>query len=251
MKIIISPAKKMREHTDIMPATGLPEFLHSSQEILNVLQNKSFAELKKIWKCNDKLVQENKDRLLHMNLWEAGTPALLAYEGIQYKYMAAEVFSDDEYAYLQDHLRILSGFYGILKPLDAVTPYRLEMNAGLEVGRSGNLYDFWGDRIYQSLTAGDSLIINLASEEYGRVIRPYLQPGDRLIQVEFCEVQGSKRVQKGTWAKMARGEMVRFCATGHVQNPAELVNFRQLGFAYCPDLSTDRNLVFLKNTCHS
>ena len=140
MRIIISPAKKMNVDTDSFPCRDLPDFLPYTEEICRTLQGMSCEELKKLWKCNDQIAALNVRRLQDMNLHSRLTPAVLAYEGIQYRYMAPGVFTDQEFAYVQEHLRILSGFYGILRPFDGVTPYRLEMQAKLKIGECKDLY---------------------------------------------------------------------------------------------------------------
>ena len=129
MRIIISPAKKMNADTDTLAYRDLPDFLFETQQLLDCLRAMSADDLKKLWKCNDQIVQLNVERLREMDLHRNLTPAIIAYEGIQYQYMAADVFTQKEYDYVQRHLRILSGFYGALRPLDGVTPYRLEMQA--------------------------------------------------------------------------------------------------------------------------
>ena len=122
MKIILSPAKKMNIDTDSLAPMGLPAFLDRTDEILAWLKHKSHEELKALWKCNDKIAEQNVKRLESMDLYKNLTPAVLAYEGIAYQYMAPAVFEDGHFAYLQEHLRILSAFYGALKPMDGVTP---------------------------------------------------------------------------------------------------------------------------------
>ena len=134
MRIIISPAKKMRVDTDSLPHRTLPVFLDQTQVLADILKEKSYDELKKLWKCNDQIAELNVSRLEHLNIRKDLTPAILSYEGIQYRYMAPHVFTDRELEYVQEHLRILSGFYGILRPFDGVTPYRLEMQAKLKAG---------------------------------------------------------------------------------------------------------------------
>ena len=129
MRLIISPAKKMKVDTDSFPCHRLPAFLPQTQEILARLQRLSGQELKSLWKCSDKIALLNQQRLACMDLHRMLTPAILAYEGIQYQYMAPGVFNQEELAYVEEHLRILSGFYGLLRPFDGVTPYRLEMQA--------------------------------------------------------------------------------------------------------------------------
>ena len=152
MRIIISPAKKMRMDTDSLPWKDRPRFLSSTEELCRLLQAMSGEELKKLWKCNDSIASLNIARLRSMDLRNHLTPALLAYEGIQYQYMAPGVFSEQAFAYLQEHLRILSGFYGILKPFDGVTPYRLEMQAKLRVGDARDLYAYWAPAFPRSQT---------------------------------------------------------------------------------------------------
>ena len=118
MYIIISPAKRMREDQDSLPWRDLPRFLPRTEQLLAALRGMSPAELKALWKCNDRIAALNVERLREMDLRQRLTPAVLAYEGLQYRYMAPQVFTDREFAYIQEHLRILSGFYGILRPFD-------------------------------------------------------------------------------------------------------------------------------------
>ena len=127
MKIILSPTKKMITDTDSIAPVGLPELLDKTTEILSWLQGKSKEELKAIWKCNDKIAEQNFHRLEYMDLYHMLTPAVLSYEEIAFQYMAPSVFEDRQFEYIQDRLRILSAFYGVLKPMDGVTPYRLEL----------------------------------------------------------------------------------------------------------------------------
>ena len=134
MRIIISPAKKMNVDTDSLPWRDFPVFLPKTQLLCSTLQGMSKEDLQKLWKCNDSIAELNEKRLKDMDLHTRLTPAVLAYKGIQYQYMAPGVFSDKEFDYIQEHLRILSGFYGVLKPFDGVTPYRLEMQAKLRAG---------------------------------------------------------------------------------------------------------------------
>ena len=152
MYIIISPAKRMREDQDSLPWRDLPRFLPRTEQLLAALRGMSPAELKALWKCNDRIAALNVQRLREMDLRQRLTPAVLAYEGLQYRYMAPQVFTDREFAYIQEHLRILSGFYGILRPFDGVTPYRLEMQARLAAGPFRDLYEFWGGDLAEDLS---------------------------------------------------------------------------------------------------
>ena len=126
-QIIISPAKKMKIEPDILPYRGMPCYLSKAEILAEYLQSLSYPELKKMWKCSDKIAKQNAERLKGMDLTQNLTPAILAYEGIQYKYMAPQVLEEQGLEYIEKNLRILSGFYGILRPFDGVIPYRLEM----------------------------------------------------------------------------------------------------------------------------
>ena len=143
MRVIISPAKKMNVDTDTLAPQGVPAFLDKTEELLARMRELSYEEAKKLWGCNEKLARQNFERFRTMDLRRNLTPAILSYEGIQYQYMAPAVFEEEMLSWVQSHLRILSGFYGVLKPMDGVTPYRLEMQARLSAGGSRDLYDFW------------------------------------------------------------------------------------------------------------
>lgn len=244
MKILLSPAKKMNQDVDSLESIGLPVWLGKTEEILMCLKSKSYDELKDLWKCNDKIAQQNVRRLEAMNLKKNLTPAILSYEGIAYQYMAPAVFEDVHLSYIQEHLRILSAFYGVLKPMDGVTPYRLEMQAKAEVFGCKDLYDFWGDRLYREVSDDSGMIINLASKEYAKCIEKYLTPNDTYITCVFGEIVQGKFVTKGTYAKMARGEMVRYMAENQIENPQDLKYFDRLQYHYRADMSLDDTYVF-------
>ena len=244
MKIILSPAKKMNVVIDTLDYTTLPEYMQQTEGILRWLQSKSYTEVKKLWQCNDKIAEQNFERLMHMDLYKQLTPAILSYEGIAFQYMAPTVFENKQFDYVQEHLRILSAFYGVLRPMDGVTPYRLEMQAKASIDGHKDLYDLWGSSIYESVRDDDRVIINLASKEYSKCVEKYLTEHDTYITVTFCEVSEGKLVTKGTYAKMARGEMVRYMAEKQIKDPAEIKNFDRLGYVYRDDLSSDLEYVF-------
>ena len=246
MRIIISPAKKMNVREDILNYRNLPVFLEETDRIMDWMKSLSLEEAKTLWGCNEKLAKQNFERFAKMELRRRLTPAILSYEGIQYQYMAPAVFENQMLAYVQEHLRILSGFYGVLKPLDGVTPYRLEMQAKAKVNGTGDLYDFWGDRLYREVLDDSHIIINLASKEYSKCIEKYLLPKDRFITCIFGELSNGKVVQKGTYAKMARGEMVRFMAENNISESEDMKQFNRLGYRFVDHLSTDMEYVFIK-----
>lgn len=245
MKIILAPAKKMNVNTDILEYKDMPVFMDKAKEILKYLQSKSYTELKKLWGCNDKIAEQNIERLKDMDLYNNLTPAIISYEGIAYQYMAPNVLEDDAFDYIQEHLRILSGFYGVLKPLDGITPYRLEMQAKAAINGSKDLYDFWGKLLYEEVMDDSGIIVNLASKEYSKCIEKYLTDDDIFISISFVEMGSSgKLVTKGTYAKMARGEMVRYMAENLAQSVDDIKGFDRLGYSYRDDLSSDTELVF-------
>ena len=247
MRIIISPAKKMREDPDSLAWLDLPAFLPQAEELCNALRSMSAADLKKLWKCSDQIANQNIERLQRMDLQRRLTPALLAYEGIQYQYMAPGVFSNQEWDYIQEHLRILSGFYGVLRPLDGVTPYRLEMQAKLRMGEAKDLYAYWGDRLAQALLQEDDCILNLASKEYSVSISKHLPSTVRFVTCVFGEEKDGRVVEKGTMCKMARGEMVRFLAEQQADDPEQAKAFDRLHYRWDPSRSDPNTLVFLRN----
>lgn len=246
MRIIISPAKKMRVDTDSFAPDGLPTFLPETGRLLAALKAMDGLQLQKLWKCNDSIAALNLERLAHMDLEKNLTPALLSYEGIQYQYMAPGVFEREQLDYVKERLRILSGFYGLLRPFDGVTPYRLEMAAPLSVDSHKDLYAFWGDKLAATLAAETDLVVNLASKEYSKAVSPHLSPAVSFLTCTFGEEKDGKVVEKGTMCKMARGEMVRWMAEHNVQQAEELKAFHRLGYAFSPAHSDHQHYVFLK-----
>ena len=249
MKIIISPAKKMVIDTDSLMPKDMPKYIGEALNIVSYLKSLSYEELKKIWKCNDTIAKLNYERVQSMDLHSNLTPAILSYEGIQYQYMAVGVFDSSSYDYIQKHLRILSGLYGVLKPFDGVTPYRLEMQAKINMVDNSrvvtNLYDYWGDKLYSSLE--DEVIINLASKEYSRCIEKYITEENKFITCSFGEMNEGKFIEKGTKVKMARGEMVKFMAENRIKNADELKQFKGLNYCYCAEISSPTRFVFVEN----
>lgn len=244
MKIILSPAKKMNIDTDSLEPLGLPVYMNKTAKILSWLRSQSYVELKKLWGCSEKIAEQNFARLEHMDLYKQLTPAVLSYEGIAYQYMAPAVFENEHFDYVQEHLCVLSAFYGVLRAMDGVTPYRLEMQSKASINGIKDLYDFWGNDLYKAVRDDSGIIINLASREYSKCIEKYLTPDDQYITITFCEKSGDKLVTKGTYAKMARGEMVRFMAENHIEDPVEIQKFDRLGYVFRGDISSDSDYIF-------
>lgn len=245
MKIIISPAKKMNTEQDI-PYKSLPVFLDYTQEIKNTLQSLSYEDLKAVWKCNDNLAKLNFERFSNMDLERNLSPAIFSYEGLQYQYIGAGVLDNDAMAYIENNLRIISGFYGVLRPFDGVTPYRLEMQAKLSIDNKKNLYDYWGDKIYKEIFKDNDIVLNLASKEYSECVERYIKSNDKFITCLFYEDVNGKFKQKATLAKMARGSMVRFLAENNIDNTDDIKKFNDFGFSFNNDMSSEDKLVFVK-----
>lgn len=245
MKIIIAPAKKMIVDTDSFSTQSEPVFLNQTDQILNKLQSLTYTQAKELWQCSDKIARPNYEWLKKIDLRKNLTPAVLAYSGIQYQYMAPDLFTAPALDYIQQNLRILSGFYGILKAFDGIVPYRLEMQSSLSINNTVNLYQFWHDQIYNDLDFDNNIVVNLASQEYSKSVSPFLKTGEQLIDVVFGSLVDGKVKVKATLAKMARGEMIRYMAEHQVKVLSELKKFDHPDYKFSSSLSNGQKLVFL------
>lgn len=247
MQIIISPAKKMTFDKECPYTLTKPALIYKSQQLLDHLKKLEFQELKELLKCNDQIATLNLERFQSMDLARHGAQAaILSYDGIQYQYMAPGVFDKSQYRYLADHLWILSGFYGALRPFDGIQAYRLEMQTKLKTEFCKDLYDFWDSSIYKLVTNSDHHILNLASKEYSRVVEKYATPNDQIVRCVFGSLENGKVREKGVYVKMARGEMVRFLASENIQDFEGVKNFDGLGFRFSKEYSDELTYVFLK-----
>lgn len=237
MKILISPAKQMK-HSDIDFFEGTqPLFLEEAHFLVQELRSKSLDTFQSIMHCSTAIAQKAYHLYQTFEQQERSL-ALFSYKGIQYQYMAPDVLEDLALAYLQKHLMILSGLYGLLRPFDWIAPYRLEMQARLPY----SLYDFWQNKLADSIH--EDLILNLASEEYAKSIRPY----KKMIDVRFFEETGSKRIEKGVYVKMARGQMVRYLAQNQINDLSGVRSFHEAGYCFQKDLSSESEIVFTRKT---
>ena len=275
--IIISPAKKMNVVDGALPVRGEPRFLDRTRVLMEAVQALSYDEAKALWKCSDKLAAQNYERFAHMDLARAVTPAVIAYEGIQYQHLAPRVMDERGLDYLDRHLRVLSGFYGVLRPFDAVLPYRLEMQARLAVDGARDLYEFWGASLAEALAATAAntavanattaanaanaaqaanqlldrsaapVLLNLASVEYARAVTPHAAAaGLTLITCLFGQEVDGKFVQRSTEAKAARGTFVRWLAERGVEDLYELTAFAERGYRWDPARSDEHCLAFVR-----
>ncbi len=248
MRVLISPAKKMRVDTDSFAAEDLPAFLDRAEILADRLREMTYPELKALWKCSDQIAQRSLEQLQAMDLRKGLTPALISYEGIQYRYMAPGVFTTEELAYVREHLRILSGFYGLLRPFDGVVPYRLEMQAKLSICEAKDLYTFWDAIIAKSVLSETGCILNLASKEYSVCVSRHLSKSARWVTCIFGERKNSRIIEKGTQCKMARGEMVRFMAEERIQKVEDVRAFDRLGYRFSATDSGKDTYTFVKDS---
>lgn len=244
MQLIIAPAKKMRVDPDTFAPTAYPQYRDEAAELLATLRALTPAERQRVWACSDKLAATCERMLATTDLTKPLTPALLAYVGIQYQSMAPDLFTEPALQYVQAHLRILSGFYGVLRPFDAIVPYRLELGSRLAVGAAPNLYAYWGSRLHDALDFSGP-VINLASLEYAKAVRAYLQPDEQLLDVVFGRLENGRVRARATQAKIARGAMVRFLAEHNVQTVAGIRAFDHPQWQFAPDYSNATQLTFL------
>ncbi|WP_279083590.1 peroxide stress protein YaaA [Lactobacillus apis] len=246
MKIIISPAMKMKVDTNAFAAKSQPQFLTQAKELSDFFKKCSFTQLKAIWGGSDRTTEEGQKQLAALNITEVEglTPAIISYSGIQYQYMAPDLFTAEALAYLQKNVRILSGLYGVLRPFDGVWPYRLEMKNKVLGFREPNLYKYWGETLADNLFDKNDVVINLASKEYSKNIAPYLSDKRQMITIDFQEQKNGQWKTVGVHAKMARGEMVRFISENKLKQPEELQQFDDFGFQFVAEESTASRYVF-------
>lgn len=247
MMIMIAPAKKIRPVIDYMDAKQMPIFINKTEQLLAELKKKSKEDCKKMLSCSDSIAKWTYDSYQQMDLYHNVVPALLAFDGIQYKYMAPDVFTDECFAYVQKHLRILSAFYGILTPFDGIVPYRLELDSPFRTSFCHSLYDFWKDTIYQNITLEDKQILDLSSKQYGKAVKRFLQKDVQCVTCYFLEEEQGKYREKGVYVKMARGEMVRWLAENNIQSFEEVKQFSRLGYQFDEKLSDDVSYCFVRH----
>lgn len=256
MLMVISPAKTLDFETP--PSTTRftqPQYLDHSQELITQLRELTPAQIGELMHLSDKLSGLNAARFGSWN--PAFTPenakqALLAFKGDVYTGLQAETLSEKELTYAQDHLRMLSGLYGLLRPLDLMQPYRLEMGTKLANSRGKDLYAFWGTRISEWLNEalaeqGDDLLLNLASNEYFSAVKRSALKA-RIIDTEFKDQKNGQYKIISFYAKKARGMMSRFVISEQINTPDALKQFDMNGYRYSSEQSTNTKLVFLRDS---
>ncbi|MDW8844687.1 peroxide stress protein YaaA [Erwinia sp. MMLR14_017] len=252
MLMVISPAKTLDFDSPLATRRFTqPALLDDSQKLIEIARQLTPAQIGSLMSISDKLAELNANRF---NDWhppftpENARQAILAFKGDVYTGLQAETFSEKEFDFAQQHLRMLSGLYGLLRPLDLMQPYRLEMGIRLDNPAGKDLYAFWGDRLTEALNAalaeqGDDVLINLASDEYFRALKPK-QLNGRIIKPVFLDEKNGKFKVISFYAKKARGLMSRYVIQQGLTKPDQLKNFAVAGYAYSAEESNETDLVF-------
>ncbi|MEO8492396.1 peroxide stress protein YaaA [Pseudomonas sp.] len=255
MLMVISPAKTLDfESKPATPRFTQPQFLDHSQVLIEQLRELTPAQISELMHVSDKIGGLNAARFGSWNpaFTQANAKqALLTFKGDVYTGLNAETFSDADFSYAQDHLRMLSGLYGLLRPLDLMMPYRLEMGTKLPNARGKDLYAFWGTRISEWLNEalaaqGDDVLLNLASNEYFSAVKRTALNA-RIINTEFKDLKNGQYKIISFYAKKARGMMSRFVIEERINDPAKLKQFDVQGYRFNAELSKPDNLVFLRD----
>lgn len=254
MILVLSPSKTLDfESKPLIAAHTLPAMLPDSQALINELRKYPAKKLSKLMDISDKLAALNAQRYQDFKTPFTASnakQALLAFKGDVYEGVQVENYTKDDFAFAQDHLRMLSGLYGLLKPLDLIQPYRLEMSTRLRNPRGNDLYHFWGERITQLINrdlkpAKHKLLLNLASEEYFKAVRPKALDGE-IINVVFKEKQKGKLKIIGLFAKKARGMMASFVVKNRITDLEDIKEFKAGGYKFMPSLSDEKDYVFAR-----
>lgn len=252
MLTVLSPAKSLNLEPQTQTAKfSTPEFLDEAETLVKKLKRMSKKSLSELMGISADLAELNHSRFNQWSLpfsTDNAKQAILIFNGDVYQGLAAKQFKARDLAFAQDHLRILSGLYGVLRPLDLMQAYRLEMGTSL-ITRSGkSLYDFWGDKITESLNRDlekqkQKAIVNLASNEYSKSVRPRGLVGPVITPI-FKEIKDGKSRTIPLFAKQARGRMAAWMMQNRIDTPAQLTDFNLNGYEYQADESTEDKLTF-------
>lgn len=255
MFIVISPAKKLlanpKLYSGVMTA---PSFSDKTEQLVRLMKEKTVAEIASLMSLSKTLAQLNFDRYQEFPLDNFSIascyPALLLFQGDVYQGLQAHTFNSTELDYAQQHLGILSGLYGLLKPQDAILPYRLEMGVRLHNAKGSSLYDFWRDTLTTAVNEhlmqqSTPLLVNLASVEYFKVLdkKKIKSP---ILTVHFYEQKNDKMKMIALYAKKARGMMARYLIQNQISNKEGIKNFDEAGYSFSPDTSSDNEFHFVR-----
>ena len=253
MILLLSPAKTLDFSETELTNHSTPRLLADSEKLVSILKKKSARSLKKLMSVSDAIAELNVERFQSFETpfkLNNAKQAVLAFKGDVYSGLQAETFDADDFDFAQTHLRILSGLYGLLTPLDLMQPYRLEMGTRLRQGRKKNLYEFWDKKITELINedlknSGNDIVLNLASKEYFHAVKPNLLDG-KLLHVHFKELRNGTYKVIGFNAKKARGAMARQIIKNKITTVENIKPLDVDGYQFNEKLSDDVNLVFTK-----
>ncbi len=254
MLIVISPAKTLDYKPPVTTSLQtMPDHLDDAAALVKRMRHYSVAELMSLMAVSEKIAALNVERFKQWRrpfTTHHARQAVLAFKGDVYAGLDATTFDEDDLSFAQQHLRILSGLYGQLRPLDLMLPYRLEMGRKIETERGKNLYEFWGDRITESLNMqlhqlGENYLINLASHEYFKVVKPALLQA-KIITPHFKEYKNGEYKVLGVYAKRARGLLSRYIIKQRITDPQKIKAFNQAGYSFNSDMSNEHDWVFTR-----
>lgn len=250
MLILISPAKTLDYSAPNFKEFTQPDFQQDVKSLIQVMKKKSAKEIGELMHVSDSLAALNEERFKTFQKDfnpENSKQALLAFKGDVYTRIDVENYTSEDFDFAQNHLRILSGLYGLLKPLDLIQPYRLEMGTRLENKKGKNLYEFWDKKVAKAINAvaNGQPIVNLASQEYFKAVDQKTLKS-LLINIHFKEFKDDTYQIIGFFAKQARGMMTNFAIKNRLANPEDLKTFNEERYEYSEKLSSSKNWVFVR-----
>ena len=252
MIAFLSPAKTLDFESDLeIGEVTKPEFLEESSKINARLKKLSRKKLMQLQSISSQLAALNFDRNQQWNIEHTGNvrQAVLSFKGDVYQGLQADVWTENDMKFASSHLRLLSGLYGVLRPSDAIMPYRLEMGTSLKVGRRDDLYSFWADKLkayFEENIPSETLVVNLASNEYFKAVQK-AKVKNPVLEVEFKDFSRGKFKVISFFAKKARGSMANYMVQNRIEEKEELKAFDAEGYYFDDKSSTDSKYVFLRD----
>lgn len=250
MLILISPAKTLDYSEPTFKESTQPDFQTDTKALISIMKKKSAKDISELMHVSENLAQLNEERFKTFQkdyTFDNSKQAVLAFKGDVYTKIEVDSYSEAEFTFAQKHLRILSGLYGLLKPLDLIQPYRLEMGIKLENKKGKNLYEFWGTKIAKAInevTSGEP-IVNLASQEYFKAVDQKMLKSP-IINIHFKEYKNKEYKVIGIYAKLARGMMTNFVIKNKLTDPEMLKTFNEDRYEFSSKMSTTTDWVFIR-----
>lgn len=246
MVFILSPAKNMKINNFYKTSYNNFVFKEKTLILHKVLKKFEPFQIEKLMKVNSKIALKTFINFQDFDYEKKGGQAIFSYDGLVFKNINAKDFNEKEINFAQDNVKILSAFYGILSPLDNVLPYRLEMKCPLSFENFKNLYDFWNNYIYIELFKNNDIIVNLASDEYFKVLYPYIKNKDKVLDIEFLTFKNGKYKNIPTASKILRGQMINFIVKNQIKNLNDLKNFSFNNYYFNDEFSNSKKFIYIQ-----